>query len=135
MLARSSYDQPEIDAARATVRAQLDAFDRLPAGPERDAFAPVFGGLVVVALEAAFMHRARGKEGKDGNPLNEVRVLAGSILAGDGVMGADKTIKMKPEATVLGLAPGDALALSRDDVARLAEAFFAELETRFGCAS
>jgi hypothetical protein len=53
------------------------------------------------------VHRARGLEGKDGNPLNEVRMLCDSILQKDGVMTADKTIKFDPAKSVLRLQPGD----------------------------
>jgi hypothetical protein len=44
-------------------------------------------------------------EGKDGNPLNEVRVLCNSILENKSVLRANKTIKLKPDASVLKLKP------------------------------
>ena len=73
-----------------------------------EAFAPLFFGNLVVVLDGYFVHRTRAIEGKDGNPLNEVRMLCSSILGHDGVLAADGTIKYKPEASVLGLAVGKA---------------------------
>lgn len=70
-------------------------------------------------------------EGKDGNPLNEVRVLGNSIMHDDGVLTVDKTIKLKAATSVLGLEYGDPIRLTADDFARLAAAFFTELERRF----
>jgi hypothetical protein len=35
---------------------------------------------MVLVLEAPIVNRLRGNERKDGNPLNEVRMLAASIL-------------------------------------------------------
>ncbi len=43
-----------------------------------------------------FVHRRNTLERKDGNPLNEVRMLRSSILQSHGVMSADKTIKFNP---------------------------------------
>jgi hypothetical protein len=133
MLAVSSYPQDQIDAARADVAAALAAFDVLPASPARDALEPVFCNNLLVALDARFTHRVRAKEGKDGNPLNEVRLLCEALVEHGAVFAEPpKSMKYKPEAAVLGLAPGDAVALSRDDVASISDAFFAELEARYG---
>ena len=64
------------------------------------------------------MHRLRKLEGKDGNALNEVRVLSASIMQGGGKLQPDPTIKLKPETSLLGLAAGDEIALGSDDFAR-----------------
>ena len=132
MLAVSSYPQDHIDAARADIAAVLTAFDALPASPARDALAPVLFNNMVLALDARFLHRVRSKEGKDGNPLNEVRLLCEALTEHDAVL-ADppKTMKYTSEVAVLGLAPGDAIALSRDDFAALSDAFFTELAARY----
>jgi hypothetical protein len=49
----------------------------------------------------------RNKEGKDGNPVNEVRVLSESLVQGDGTLTVPKSIKLDPESSVLHHAPGD----------------------------
>jgi hypothetical protein len=137
MLGRSTYDQQYVDACRAALGGQLAAYDELAAAASGKAanalegFDPLFFNNLVLVLDGYFTHRLRNKEGKDGNPLNEVRVLAASLLTNDGVMAAEKSIKMKPESSVVGLAPGDAIALNRDDFGRLADAYFAELEARY----
>lgn len=61
-----------------------------------------FNNLILV-LEQCFVHRMRGNESKDGNPLNEVWMLADSILTNHAVLAADKTVKYKPETAVVGL--------------------------------
>jgi hypothetical protein len=138
MLAVSSYPQEYIDDCRARVDAQLAAYRDLAAaagngaGSALAAFAPhVFNNMVLV-LDQLFVHRVRKQEGKDGNPLNEVRVLCASLMGNGGVMAADRTIRLTPEASVLHLAPGDAIALGEEDFRRLADAFFDELEKRYG---
>jgi len=128
MLAVSTYSQDYVDACRARVRETLDAY-----GTVRDtaAFEPQFLAHMVLALDAYFVHRLRNKELKDGNPLNEVRLLATSIVSNDGLLVADKQIKLTPETSVLGLAAGERIALDADDFARRSEAFFAELERKY----
>jgi hypothetical protein len=44
-------------------------------------------------------HRLSGAhwEGKDGNPLNELRMLIDTLISHKGVMRADKQIKLPPE--------------------------------------
>jgi hypothetical protein len=51
---------------------------------------------MVLVLENYFEHRTRAKEKKDGNPLNEVRLLSTSMMTNNGRMAADKSIKLDP---------------------------------------
>ncbi len=86
---------------------------------------------MVLSLDSHFTHRARALEGKDGNPLNEVRVLCNSLVQNGGVLAADKTIRLKPAASVLGYEVGDEIRLTEAAFVRLAEAFFAEIESKY----
>jgi len=68
---------------------------------------------------------------KDGNPLNEVRMVCNSILQNRGAMAADKSIKFNPAKSVLKLQIGDEIKLTEPEFARLFDAFFAEIEAKF----
>ncbi|HYI36801.1 MAG TPA: hypothetical protein VEX39_09370 [Thermoleophilaceae bacterium] len=125
MLAVKTYPADYVASCRDRVHALLDAYSG------SDAFEPLFCDHVVLALDHYFVHRQRGMEGKDGNPANEVRLLAESIAENDGVLRADKQIRLDPAASVLGLAAGDPIRLGVDDVRRLAGAYFDEIGRRF----
>jgi hypothetical protein len=134
MLGVSSYPRSYVDACRASVDEALTTYRDLAKGAKKAAlatFEPVFFGNMVLVLDASFVHRLRGKEGKDGNPLNEVRMLCTSLLQNNRKMTADKTVKYKPEQSVLKYEIGDTIALSDPDFARLADAFFAEIEKKY----
>jgi hypothetical protein len=144
MLSVTSYPQAYVDATRSKIDAQLDAYNALvtaaaeaagakdkKVGPALAGFAPLFFNHMVLALDNYFLHRGRNLEGKDGNPLNEVRVLCQSITHNNATMAADKTIKMKPETTVLKYEVGDDIKLTEDDFRRLAKAFLSEIEIKF----
>jgi hypothetical protein len=132
VLSRTSYPQDYVDTCRAAVRAHLASYDALGLTPEAGAgFEPGYSRQLILALDNYFTHRARGQEGKDGNPLNEVRMLCTSIRDDGGVLTLDKTIRHQPAASVLGLSIGDPIDVARSDFARLADAFFDEIEKRF----
>ena len=141
MLAVKTYPQDYIDDCRAKMDAQLDAYKALvaavgkakaPAGQAAvETFEPLFFNNLVLVLDAYFMHRTHAIEGKDGNPLNEVRMLCTSILQNNGVLAIDKTIKYRPEASVAKLDIGDEIRLDHAQFQALYEGFFAELARRF----
>jgi hypothetical protein len=141
MLGVNSYTQEYIDECRTRVAAQVKAYKAVvsaaakaksaPVGQALDALEPVFFNNLVLVLDSCFTHRLRGMEGKDGNPLNEVRVLCSSMLEHASVMQAEKTIKMNPSKSVLGYEVGDEIRVGQADFARLSDAYFAEIETRF----
>jgi hypothetical protein len=54
-------------------------------------------------------------EGKDGNPLNEPRVLRDSLMLHDGRLCAHRSIKLSPVASVLKLQVGDEVGLNEND--------------------
>jgi hypothetical protein len=128
MLGVSTYPKEYIDSARAAVQAQLAAYEQVRG---TEAFEPLFFNHMVLALDHYFCHRLRGREGKDGNALNEVRVLCTSIMEGGGRLVADKTIKLKAATSLLHHGVGDEIRLNADDFRLLADAFFAELEARY----
>lgn len=93
MLAVSSYSQEYVVACRARMESQLAAYRKLAAeakkqgGPDAaaaasalESFESVFFNNMVLVLDSYFTHRLRAIEKKDGNPLNEVRVLCNSML-------------------------------------------------------
>jgi hypothetical protein len=86
---------------------------------------------VTSALDGCFVHRSRTIEGKDGNPLNEVRMLCNSILQHRGVLTADKTIKANPSKSILKRQVRDEIKLTEADCVLLCTAFFAEIEKKF----
>ena len=129
MLGMKTYPQDYIDACRARVDAQLAAY-RAAAVKDSAVEAAFFNNMVIV-LDSYFTHRLRGVEGKDGNPLNEVRVLASSMMQGGEKLVKDTQIKLDPATSVLGLEVGATIALTEADFVALSKAFFAELEARF----
>ena len=136
------YPKAYIAACRARVDADLRAY-RSAVGktPSREFEARFFDDQVLL-LDYMFVHRLSGIEGKDGNPLNEVRVLCNSILLNRGKLQVDKLpewpnsavagIKLPREKSLLKLKGGDEVRLSEADFERLSKAFFAELEKKFG---
>lgn len=140
MLSVSSYSSDYVGACRARIDVQVAAYRELAAVAGRqeggdDAladFAPTFFANLVLALEMSFCHRARGQEGKDGNPMNEVRVLSRSILENGGVLLDDDQIRLKPGTSVLGLAVGDEIRLSEADFVALCDAYFDAIERTYG---
>ena len=140
----ASYTRDYIDTCRSTVAMTVAAYENLGSAVKTSAgadaapvdfalasFEPAFYNHMVLALDGYFGNRARNKEGKDGNPLNEVRLLCGSMTEHDDVMTLDKTIKWNPANSVLGYKAGDRIRLSEADFALLADAYFAEIEKRF----
>lgn len=135
MLAVTSYPRDYVDGCRAAMDAQLAAYaavaEAAGSADAVNAFEPLCFNNMVLALDQWFLHRQRSLEGKDGNPLNEVRVLCTSITQHGAKLTPDKTIKLKAATSVLGYEPGDPIALSATDFAALSAAFLDELERRY----
>src|SRR2546422_1454041 len=125
------YPKAYIAGCRARVDADLRAY-RSAVGktPSREFEARFFDDQVLL-LDYMFVHRLSGIEGKDGNPLNEVRVLCNSILLNQGKLQAEKvpgwpnsaggSVKLAPEKSVLKLKAGDEVEMTEGDFVRLAE--------------
>ncbi len=142
MLGMKKYPKDYIAACRARVDADLRAYrDGVGKAATKEFEARFFNDQVLL-LDYMFVHRLTGTEGKDGNPLNEVRVLCNSLLLNRGRVQVDRLpgwpnsassgMTLPPEKSVLKLEAGDEVRLSGADFARLYKAFFAELEKRFG---
>jgi len=141
MLGMKTYPKTYIAACRARVEASLRAYRKQTGkAPSRDFEATYFNDQVLL-LDYMFVHRLAGIEGKDGNPLNEVRVLCNSLLLNRGKLQVEKlpgwpnsagaTTKLSPEKSVLKLRAGDEIRLTEVDFMRLSTAFFAEIEKRY----
>jgi hypothetical protein len=139
MLGRKGYTREEVDAGKAAISRQLAAYKKLvkASGESKGAgfagFEAEFFNNMALVLDRYFVHRFSGPdyEGKDGNPLNEVRLIVDSLISHRGVMRSDKQIKLLPERSVVGIAVGEQIALTEPQFKRLSAAFFDELERRF----
>lgn len=135
MLGVSQYPQSRIDDCRKMMREQLTAYRAFAKTAASEAartrLETQLMNHLILALDRYFVHRLRGKELKDGNPLNEVRMICTSLLEHGGVFTADPTIKYKVDKSVLKLKIGDRIALTDRQFEELAEAFLADLEAKF----
>ena len=142
MLGRKDYTQEEFDNARAGVEQSVAAYADLlaaiadaPADREVDvAMAQLetrFFNSMVIVLDRYFVYRLRMVTGKDANPLNEVEMLADSLMNNDGALRVGNAIRWIPDQTVLKLKVGDMIELTATDFERLSAAFFADLESKF----
>ena len=112
MLGQRSYPPDYIDACRSKVDSDVAAYRRLVAsGCTTEAFEATFFNNMVLVLDYLFVHRLRTVEGKDGNPLNEVRVMCDSMLLHGNTLTADKAIKLTPENSVLKYQFGETIEL------------------------
>ncbi|HEY3365154.1 MAG TPA: hypothetical protein VGK74_08895 [Symbiobacteriaceae bacterium] len=144
MLCVNNFTQKYIDECRSRVAAQVSAYQALVAAARNqtatdeplfnaaiEAFQPLFFNNMVLALDSYFVHRARATEMKDGNPLNEVRMLCNSIMNNNNMLCADKAIKFDPATSVLKYRVGDEIKLNEADFIRLSTAFLAEIESKY----
>ena len=150
MLGMNKYTEEYIYACRVRVESDLAAYRELAAVTRKQpggeqalaALETVFFNNMVMLLDYYFVNRLRTLEGKDGNPLNEVRINANSLLQNGGVLGTthavemesnkgDKSVKLVPEKTVLDQKLGEPVKITEAEFVRLSEAFFTELQKRF----
>jgi hypothetical protein len=142
MLGRKDYTPEEFDNAKAGVERAVSAYADLvtaiadaPADRDVDvAMAQLethFFNSMVLVLDRHFVYRLRVVTGKDANPLNEVELVADSLMNHDGNLQVGNVVKWAPDQTVLKLKVGDPIELTAMDFERLSAAFFADLERKF----
>jgi hypothetical protein len=142
MLGRKDYTREELEHARKAVKQQVAAYKKLvkaldgsaespEVGAALEAFEPLLFNNLTLVMDRYFVHRLRVTAGKNGNPLNEVELLSDSLINNGGELRGNNVIKYKAENAVLKLEPGDQIRLTQPQFERLADAFFADLETKF----
>jgi hypothetical protein len=155
MLGMKSYAKGYIDGCRKKVEGDVSAFKKLLAASKKvsagdakkldsavEVLEVAFFNNMVLVLDQLFVHRLRTVEGKDGNPLNEVRVLANSIMYNGNVMSTENqfgvtsqaglsSFKLSPATSVLKYQAGDEIRVNEAEFLRLSKAFFAEIEARY----
>jgi hypothetical protein len=144
MLSKKKYTQEYIDNCREKLNAHVEAYRKLVQAARKnaaknggqldraiDAFEPHFFNSMVLVLDCHFAQRERGIEKKDGNPLNEVRMLCTALTTDKGMLQLDKRIKYNPSRAVLRYQPGDKVRVHEADFERLCDAFFDEIEAKY----
>jgi hypothetical protein len=144
MLAVSKYQKEYIHDCKTKMRAQLDVYKKLIAECKNkegknepslyiaiDYFEAEFFNNLVILLDALFVHRLRDKEGKEENPLNEVRILANSMITNKNILLSDKSIKRDPGKSILKLKPGESIKINEEQFSKLSDAFFEEIEKKY----
>jgi hypothetical protein len=127
MLGMRTYTKKYIAACRAKVEKDISTYKTANTRAMEAAF---FNNMVIV-LDHLFVHRLRTVEGKDGNPLNEVRLLSDSMMNNGNKMTMDPTIKYDPAKAVLKYESGREIKLNEADFVLLFKAFFGEIERKF----
>jgi hypothetical protein len=144
MLGMRNYTQEYIDRCRSRVDSDLSVYKNLVAAVKNNsatnetqlnsaivAFEAVFFNNMVLLLDDFFVHRLRTIEGKDGNPLNEVRVMCDSMMSNNNIMSEDKSINLSPAKSVLKVQFGDEIKLTGADFLLICKASFAEIESKY----
>ena len=134
MLGRKTYTHDEINNARFALAEQLTAYGTLVAEANGETaqaaladFEPLFFNNLVLVLDRFFVHRVRKVTGTDSNPLNEVELIAESLLTNNAVLRGNAVIKYAPANTVVQLEIGDDIRLTAAEFDRLSTAFLAEI--------
>lgn len=144
MLSVYAYSLEYINECRLKVDMQLKTYENLittakkQAGNSNDelksaieSFEPNFFNNMVLVLDNYFNNRSSNLEKKDGNPLNEVRMLCDSIKEYNYILSSNKSIKYDHAKSVLKYQIGDEIKLRKEDFVLLSKEFFAEIESKF----
>jgi hypothetical protein len=138
LLSVDSYPKDHVERCRQSFASQLAAYRTLTEGAAEAegaaavaGFAPLFFANLVLALDEWFLHRSRTLEGKNGGPLNEVRLICEALVTHDGVLTGQRSIKYDADKAVLGLALGEHVLVTETGFVALVDAFLADIEVRF----
>ncbi|MEO6997122.1 MAG: hypothetical protein ABI112_03485 [Terracoccus sp.] len=143
MLEMKAYDQDYVASCRARDESQVAMFHEVVMAARShhdegsdlesalDSLESEYFNNMLIVLEGYFVYRMRDVEGTDGNPLNEVRVLARSLVQNGGTVLADAQITLDPERSVLGLEVGDSVRLTSQQYRTISNAFFRTIERKF----
>jgi hypothetical protein len=142
MLGREDYTQEEFDQARSAMSQTLEAYTRLAeavgaadADPglasALEALEPLLFNNLTLALDRHFVHRLRMVTGKDGNRLNEVELVADSLMNNGGNLRVNNVIRCRRGEAVLELEAGEPIRISAGEFDRLSAAFLGEIEAKF----
>jgi uncharacterized protein (UPF0548 family) len=123
MLLRTGYDRRYVANCRESIGAAVEEMRRVGAGSAA-------WNQLVPALDRWFSLRNPKVEGRDGNPINEVRTIAESVTEHGSVMVIPRGIKLSPETSVLGFEEGEEISLDGDAFERLFDAFLVEAEKK-----
>jgi hypothetical protein len=129
MLSVKKYTKEHVSFCKKKIQNDISIFESQKIA-NADFEQAYFNNMVVV-LESMFMHRMRGQEGKDGNPLNEVRMLCGSLMLGQTKLKDDTTIKYVPEKSVAKIKIGSGIEINGKVFKELADKFFKEIERKY----
>lgn len=126
MPGRNAYTSDEIESCRDHCDCLLAAWG---ANDIQDSTleARVFTQAVVV-LDAWFAERKRDPESTGVGPLDEVRVIADSVIRNGGTLRVDGSVPWVPERTALRLEVGQEVEVTANGYERLAAAYLAALD-------
>jgi hypothetical protein len=138
------YDRDYIHACRSRVETQVAMFSEVARAARDHGDADVSGlegalesleyeyfNNMLLVLELYFVHREREPEGADGTALEEVRVLARSLIENGGTVMDDPQVRLDPTRSVLGLEVGAPITLTLQQYRRISDAFLRQIESTF----
>ncbi len=144
MLSIDNYPQEYINECHAKIDEQLSTYKdlitiaRMQCGASEamldnaiESFESSFFNNMLLALDNYFSNRNRMLEMKDGNPLNEFRMLCDSIRNNGNILMEDISINYQPDNSLLKYRIGDEIKLNDTDFFRVYTAFFKEIENKF----
>lgn len=126
---RLSYPSDLVEACRDNCDALLAAWAANDV--EDGTLESLVFAQAVVVLHAWFADRGPEREGTGTNALLEVRAVADSVTANDGVLRVPAGGEWLPERSVLRLAVGDEVTVTANGFERLASAYLGAIELAY----